>query len=266
MDELKKVRPGDRLQIPAMAYNAFCDAAADFKRRKSDDNTPVGGSFFQNGIIPIQNTTGVFQDRFKILGVDVPIFTPTDNLNEFCNRFSLKGVLPVATTHVGRFAILAEPADTNAVAMAFLAGVCPVQVNVTDATHNFAEVTPTNTSSLTSGVTGSATILWKETGTGLKWAVVRLGQSSPVATSVNPAVILPAAFETEATQTDTWAITSPPAGTDGVQVRLQTRTAYNEVGDKTLYAFYRDCVFDSRGCLKSVSAETRVAVDTPEDC
>jgi len=266
MDELKRVRPGERLRIPAAAYNAFVDAAAEFKRRKGDDSPQGGGGFFQNGIIPVQNTTGVFQDRFKILGVDVPIFTPTDNLYEFCSRFSLKGVVPVATTHVGKFAVLAEPADTNAVAMAFVAGVCPVQVNVTDATHNFAEVTPASTSSLTSGVTGSATILWKETGTGVKWAIVRFGQSSPVATSVNPAVILPAAFETEAAQTDAWAITSQPAGTDGVQVRLQTRTAYNEVGDKTLYAFYRDCVFDSGGCLKSVSAEYRVAVDTPEDC
>ncbi len=33
-DDLRKVRPGDPLRVPARAYNAFVDAALDLKRRQ----------------------------------------------------------------------------------------------------------------------------------------------------------------------------------------------------------------------------------------
>lgn len=81
-----------------------------------------------------------------------------------------------------------------------------------------------------------------------------------------PQVILPSAFETEAAQNDTWDRDSPAEGKDGVSVRLQTRTAYDDGSDEKLYAYYRTFIFDSAGNLKTISAETRVTVDTPEAC
>jgi hypothetical protein len=33
MSDLRKVHPGDRLKLPASAYNAFVDAARDFRDR-----------------------------------------------------------------------------------------------------------------------------------------------------------------------------------------------------------------------------------------
>ncbi len=85
-------------------------------------------------------------------------------------------------------------------------------------------------------------------------------------TADNPETILPSTFETEAAQTDTWDRGDQDSGEDGVSVRLQTRTAYDDTSDEKLYAYYRTFVFDSNGVLKTISAETRVTVDTPEDC
>lgn len=85
-------------------------------------------------------------------------------------------------------------------------------------------------------------------------------------TFATPAVILPADFETEAAQSDSWDRSAPPGGTDGVSFRVQTRTAYNDLGDEILYAFFRTYVYDSFGKLATISAETRVTVDVPEIC
>lgn len=89
---------------------------------------------------------------------------------------------------------------------------------------------------------------------------------SHAGTLADPAVILPAAFETEAAQTDAWDRASPPEGKDGVSIRHQTRTAYVHDGDEKLYAYYRTFTYDSSGKLATISAETRVEVDAPDDC
>ena len=77
--------------------------------------------------------------------------------------------------------------------------------------------------------------------------------------------LLPAGFETEPAQADTWDRTSQGA-TDGMAVRLCTRIAYDDTSDEKLYAYYRLFTFDSIGQVVTVSAETRVEVDAPVDC
>lgn len=90
--------------------------------------------------------------------------------------------------------------------------------------------------------------------------------TSHAGTKAVPAIILPAAFETEAAEADTWDQSAPPGGKDGVSVRLQTRMAYNHAGDEKLYAYYRTFVYDSSGTLATISAETRIEVDAPDAC
>jgi len=53
---------------------------------------------------------------------------------------------------------------------------------------------------------------------------------------------------------------------DGVKVTIQTGEAYNHVGDKTLYAFVRDLIFNANGQLVSISTERRAVVDVAESC
>ncbi|MCJ7544506.1 MAG: hypothetical protein MUP47_08090 [Phycisphaerae bacterium] len=45
-DALRKVRPGDPLVIPALAYNTFVDAARDFLARQQDQAAPLRSRLF----------------------------------------------------------------------------------------------------------------------------------------------------------------------------------------------------------------------------
>lgn len=54
--------------------------------------------------------------------------------------------------------------------------------------------------------------------------------------------------------------------TDGVNLIVCMRVHYFPDGDQTIYAYYRTLSFNARGQLYKVSAETRLVVDTPEDC
>ena len=73
-----------------------------------------------------------------------------------------------------RYAILLEPIRSAGIGLAVVAGVSIVKVDVKEECHGFAEVTGGQTQYLQSGTKGSSVILWKETGTGVKWAVVRI--------------------------------------------------------------------------------------------
>lgn len=52
----------------------------------------------------------------------------------------------------------------------------------------------------------------------------------------------------------------------GVKLTVQVGTAYYDAGDETLYAYMQDLQFDANGHLVSISEETRVEIDIPEDC
>ena len=67
------------------------------------------------------------------------------------------------------------------IGVAVISGVCPVRLDIEEESDTFAEIEHEETGFLKSGGSGSATILWKEPGTGAdKWAVVRLGDAQPI--------------------------------------------------------------------------------------
>ena len=87
-----------------------------------------------------------------------------------------------------------------------------------------------------------------------------------VGTSSNPQIMLPVDFENEAAQSDTWDRTNQGAF-DGVQLRLQTRTAYNEAAASPIfYAFARVLLWDSIGALASIAIEPRILITETEEC
>jgi len=71
--------------------------------------------------------------------------------------------------------------------------------------------------------------------------------------------------EEELPLTDSWD-QADQGEFNGVIFTKMTRQAYNPVGDEKLYALYRDLKFDVNGRLMTISGETRVAIDTPEEC
>ena len=182
----RKVRPGEKIQIPAEAYNTFIDAALDYKRHKREE----GGGPFQPPmgaiLVKVKNESGSDRQRFDVLAIEEPIITPTDNLTEFQAEPTFRGVTPqvdeAEAPHRSRFAILWEPVPQDQIASrACIAGVTIARVNVVDESHEYADVAHGTCGYLESKPVGGAQILWKEAGTGIRWAVVRLG---PVATDI----------------------------------------------------------------------------------
>ncbi len=162
----------------ASAYNAFIDAAVDFRQRTAHLGQGAQPSFPQATIVLVRNDSGSNQNRLAVLGIDTPIIDPATNLNEFKNRVALSCVTPAVDTHEGKFVILAEPIAAGKIGRAYASGVCPVQIIVLDEdaeAYQFADIFDAYATGLFADPNGSASILWKEEGTGLKWAIVRFG-------------------------------------------------------------------------------------------
>jgi len=177
-DDLRKVRPGDPLRIPARAYNAFVDAARDLSRRQQDrfsGELRDGGR--QHGVVPVRNDTGSDLDRYRVMAIDEPLYPPTDEGPEktFQNRMALKGKRPDEDTPPGRFVVSRQPILAGEVGLCVVHGVTPVRLLVEDEDHAFADLAPDEDVLVSSG-SGGTVILWKEDGTGELWAMVEIGR------------------------------------------------------------------------------------------
>jgi len=119
-DHMKKVQSGNPLVIPAQAYNAFIDAAVDYRHRTAHIGQKAEPSSRQAGIILVRNDSGSDQNRLAVLGIDTPIIDPASNDSEFKNRVALSCVTPAADTHEGKFVILAEPIASGKIGRAYV--------------------------------------------------------------------------------------------------------------------------------------------------
>jgi len=134
------------------------------------------------GIVWIQNYSGGDRDRFEVLGIYGPVILPSDDLGSFQQRYPLYGVAPAAGTHEGRFAVTLEAIPSGAFGFAMLSGVVPCKVNISNSdepSYNIsdlrADIVDGVTANLKVSAGGSAEVLWIESGTGVNWAIVRLG-------------------------------------------------------------------------------------------
>ena len=261
---LEKVQPGDDVKFPASTFNAFVDAAQAHKNNVF--HQAPGKDQPGDNLILVKNNSGSNLLTGNVLGIDGPIFSPDDNLTEFKYNFALKGVTPTKD-HYGKFIVLAEPIATGKIGRGYAGGVCPSQVAVLSSEaeeYQYADIYAGSTAGLFASFNGSASILWKQSDIGLKWAIIRFG-IVPSPTCETPLVMYSTFEGNETAQTDTWNV-SDQGENDGVKVYLTTRLVYNESGDEVIYGFYREFKYDSSGRLLSISAETRYTIDTPVDC
>lgn len=178
MATFDKVTPGDPFRMPANLYNRLVDVAL-----KADNFNQIvvpSTRIRQTGIIKVRNDSGANRERFEVLGLTSPLITPTDNLDQFQQEIALAGEAPSSTP--GRYAILIEPILSGQIGRAVVQGVTQCKINVSDTSHKFAESASGDTAKLVSAATGSARILWAESGTGEKWAVVRMPARAQLAT------------------------------------------------------------------------------------
>lgn len=168
----------------------------------------------------VRNDTSAALSVFDVVKLGDPVQTISDDASAvlFSAMPAFKGTAPSATTD--QFGILEEPiaypgGGRYAFGRAVVQGVVPVKIQVSDSGHGYATPSGSYTDRLASASTGPARILWKESGTGEKWAVVNLDVTGDSSLSVVD-YTAPSAFNI--TSDDTWtnnggAITLPTAGT-----------------------------------------------------
>lgn len=123
--------------------------------------------------IKIKNSSGSSCSRFGVLGISSALYSPTSEADAFKSEVVLTGTTPTTATHMGKFVVLVDDIANGSIGRAWLAGVCQVQIDVTDATHTTADVKDSSRAMLQSfQKTGAARILYKESGTGTKWAII----------------------------------------------------------------------------------------------
>jgi hypothetical protein len=160
--------------IPAQTFNTFIDAARDYLQRRQNTGADPQAEPRQMGVVLVKNTTGADRGLFEILAFDGPVYGPDDNEDGFKFHFAFKGITP-DTDHAGNFAVLLEPVKDGEIGRACALGVTPVRVDVAAEGDRYADVEDGACGALASAASGAARILWKEDGTGEKWALVRLG-------------------------------------------------------------------------------------------
>jgi hypothetical protein len=178
-DPFRKPLRGEPFEPNARLQSALIDL---LKRKPKGGAADAKPEPIHTDVVKVRNNSGAAVDRFGVLGLDEPIFLPVSNaasLKELKRERQFTGVTPVAGSHRGRFAILAEPVKAGGVARAVVSGAYIAQVSVTDAAHQFADVKDGDATQLASDWGGSCRILWKDSGTGTKWAVLLLGSADP---------------------------------------------------------------------------------------
>lgn len=169
-------------------WNAFVDAAWDYKGRQNSTTIGKGGTP-RFDLVPVRNDESDTLAAFS--GV---MFRNMAFKVEEDGRPLLGGVAPVFSVKkptaddkdTAPFGVLVEPVEAGKMGRAIVAGVTLARIRVENETHGYAapyaEKKQTGSGpddpaapTLKSSLAGSAQILWKAGGTGKKWCVLLLG-------------------------------------------------------------------------------------------
>ena len=164
MGTLQKVTAGQPFSMGADTYNAFIDAAIKTKKNQTLGESNTTSDRKYNTIL-LSNSTGTDYDRFDVVGLGDPVITPTENLTAFQTSVTLNLVAPDEEVHTGKWAILLEPIADGRYGSAIRSGITPAVITVPTGFDHY-EFVDLVVDTLTCLPTGSAKILWKESGTG----------------------------------------------------------------------------------------------------
>lgn len=170
------VTPGDSLDgISASAWNSFVDAAQFVREERNRRNGQALGFTRANGVLRVKNSSGGDLNRFSICAPSGIMVSQADNANEFYEDPVLTVTTPAAADTLRSWCVLQEPIKSGLVGRAMFIGLTVCQIDVVDSGDDFADVIASDSSKLQSGPFGGASIMYKESGTGTKWALVCIG-------------------------------------------------------------------------------------------
>lgn len=127
-------------------------------------------------IVKVQNKSGVALDQFNVVELRDPIISPTDNLTDFKLSPCFEARKPKAPGRKESLAILLEPLATNAIGNAVASGVVITKIDVSSGQGalDYADAETNVYATLKLKTSGPISVLWREPGTGEKWAIVSL--------------------------------------------------------------------------------------------
>lgn len=184
-DTFRLVRTGEKLRIPAAAYNAFVELAqvARGNLASTDLSPPVVAAHYD-----VLASNGLEDDLpvYSVLAALTPVTLPAQRLAGFLDRHAMAVTVPVAADR-GRLVILQEQVRAGTVGRAIATGLAVVKVELLDPTDqddDFADVNPGRTDCMLGAAQGQARILWTEAvedreDPDVAWCVVRLGDQGP---------------------------------------------------------------------------------------
>jgi hypothetical protein len=164
--------------LSARTWNYLVEAAKRIQEERGEGETPPDDAAIGPSAIRVQNNSGGAVGWYAILSLagQAPLIDPGANLQEFQQLVDFTGITPTAAGQ--QFVVVMEPLPNGNTGRAAIAGPVQVQVNVTNAAHTFATTTNGDNTKLTSAsdnyTNAGVPILWKQSGTGTKWAVVLL--------------------------------------------------------------------------------------------
>lgn len=172
----RRVSPGETFRPAAADWNRFLEAATEYERNKFNGGAPPGVRVYDPNRLRVRNDTGAALGLGAVVEIGAPVIGPALNLDEFLGNPTATATTPGDSAR-GRWGILAEAIPDTRYGKAIVAGVCPARIRVLDAAHQYVDAIPDGVSAihLATDCHGSARILWREAGTGAKWALIRLG-------------------------------------------------------------------------------------------
>ncbi len=171
----KHVTAGEKFRFGAQTYNELNGLIE--KDRLSGLSMQAKTTRGNNDFVLVKNISGSDVGRFGVLGIAGILFDPQTALPAFVSRTVFTGETPTESHQTGRFLICAEPIKSGAIGRAWADGIVTTRIEVLTPSHNSATVKPDDTTQLISADQGLCYILYKEAGTGTKWAVVRYGST-----------------------------------------------------------------------------------------
>lgn len=170
---LPKPRTGQPVQFSARAQRGLAQAVEQLTRGVPARRPPTG-STRDHGVVFVRNDTGEELGRHEPVRLGEAVWSPETEPSEFHYLPAFEGLAPAADHP---FAVTAQPIPVGAFGRAVASGVVPVEVTSSDGDPDkrFAALDDSTPAVLTAVTepTGCE-ILWREDGSGLKWALVRI--------------------------------------------------------------------------------------------
>jgi hypothetical protein len=175
-DNIRHVRPGQKMRgFPAEAFNSFRDASDWVKRHQFGQGARPVRHPMDLHLVYVRNDSGADRDWHDVLGISGVIITPTENANEFKTCVMVTGVVPTTAAPAGgKFVVRREPIPSGEIGRGHISGACPAKIEADADDYAWCDVNDGDPASLLASSTGSARIIYRESGTGVKDGYVLL--------------------------------------------------------------------------------------------